>query len=165
MAAVALAPAAEGKQPKHRKHISPARERVVQALNRGLAGSPMAGTGRALEASGWKWGISPFFIAAIAESESSLGARACSGNRYNAFGLASCGTWNGVPPPTFRSWAHAYDFEARFLTGHTWVTSGWPHAQTTYDFHGYAACSSCWGAAAERHMRNRFGVSNRVRYP
>lgn len=124
----------------------------------------MAGTGRALEASGWKWHISPFFIAAIAETESSLGKAACSGNPYNAFGLASCGTWNGVPPPHFRSWAHAYDFEARYLTGHTWVTTGWPHARTTYDFHGYARCSSCWGATNESHMRARFGVSGSVVY-
>lgn len=147
---------------KPRQHINPKREAVVRSLDRGLAGTPMAGTGRSLEASGWKWGRSPFFIAAIAESESSLGAAACSNDRFNAFGLSSC--HSGWAVPQFRSWAHVYDFMGRYLTGHTSITHGWPHARTTYDFSGYAACSSCWGASTERHMRKRFGVGNSVLY-
>lgn len=137
-------------------HIRPAREHVVQILDHGLRGTPMAGTGRSLEASGWKWHISPYFIAAIAESESSLGFASCHGNPFNAFGLSSCTT--GWAVPYFHSWAHAYDFMGKFLS------SRWPTARTTYDFHGYAACSSCWGSSTERHMRHRFGVSGYVRY-
>lgn len=122
----------------------------------------MAGTGRALEAAGWKWHVSPYFIAAIAETESSLGAAACYRNRYNAYGLSSCTT--GWRVPVFVSWAHSYDFMARFLTGHTAVTRGWPRARSTYDYHGYARCSSCWGSKTAQHMRSRFGVPNYTGY-
>lgn len=121
----------------------------------------MAGTGRALEASGWKWHRSPYFIAAIAETESSLGAAACrkDGHRtYNAFGLASCG--RGWYVPDFVSWAHAYDFVAHYLA------TMWPHARTTYDYvrPKYAACPECWGWKTASHMRNRFGVGSSVLY-
>ncbi len=123
-------------------------------LEQGLAGSPMAGTARELEAAGRRHGVSPYFIAAIAATESSLGAAMC-GN-FNAWGLGNCtGIWN---VPAFRSWGEAYDYMARFLKGR------WPSARTTYDFGGYAACSSCWGAKTESHMRRLFGVSNSVRY-
>lgn len=124
----------------------------------------MAGTGRELEAAGRRWHIHPAFIAAIAWAESTAGHQACSSNRYNAFGLASCGTWNGKPPPRFASWAEVYDFMARYLRGHTWVTSGWPSARTTYDFHGYAACSDCWGRKTAVFMRSKFGLGNSVWY-
>ncbi len=141
----------------HRKpHISPLREQVVRRLDRGLASSPMARTGRALEASGWKWHVSPYFIAGIAATESTLGRAACYGNPFNAFGLASCNGSSWVP--NFRSWAHAYDFMGRFLSSH------WPNARTPYEFYGYAACSSCWGSATAWHMRDLFGVAPETRY-
>ena len=114
----------------------------------------MRGTGRALEASGWKWHVSPMFIAAIAATESSLGRAAC-WDRYNAFGLGSChGSW----VPRFRSWAHVYDFQARFLAQH------WPAARTTWDVRGYAACDSCWSRKTAWWMSRLFGVSADVRY-
>lgn len=128
---------------------------VAQALNRGLAGSPMASTGFALEAAGWRWHVSPFFIAGIAATESSLGVAGCPGT-LNYWGLSSCGSgWN---VPRFRSLAEAYEFVARFLA------TRWPDATSTYDYHGYAACSSCWGAKTAWHMSRLFGVSNFTRY-
>jgi hypothetical protein len=137
--------------------ISPKRENVVRTLNRGLYDTPMANTGRELEAAGWKHHVHPAFIAAIAGTESSFGAAACRGAPYNAFGLASCGSsWH---VPWFPTWASAYTFMARFLT------SRWPHARTAYDYYGYAACSSCWGAKTASWMRSRFGYSSSVVYP
>lgn len=139
-----------------RPRISTARETVVRTLDRGLADTPMRGTGRQLEASGWKWRVSPYFIAAIAGTESSFGRAACRGNPRNAFGLASCG--DGWHVPWFASWAHAYDFMGRFLA------LRWPHARTAYDYRGYAACAPCWGAKTAGWMRSRFGVGPSVRY-
>lgn len=137
------------------ERISPARERVVKQLNGNLAGTPMARTGRELEAAGWKWRIHPAFIAAIAGTESSFGRAGCRGNPRNSFGLASCGSsWN---VPYFPTWAAAYTFMGRFLT------SRWPHARSPYDYRGYAACSSCWGRATAFHM-SRFGMGTSVRY-
>jgi hypothetical protein len=126
------------------------RSDTAKALNRGLAGTPMAHTGYHLEAAGWRYRISPFLIASIAGTESSFGAAACRSNRFNAFGLSSCGS--GWSVPDFRSWRHVYLFMAKFLTDR------WPHARTSYDYHGYAACSSCWGAHTAWFMRHRFGV-------
>lgn len=132
------------------------RAEVWRRLERGLSGTPMAGTQRELETAGRRWHISPYFIAAIAGTESSFGFASCSSNRYNAYGLANCaGIW-GVP--AFTSWADSYEFMGRFLS------TRWPDARTTYDFGGYAACSQCWGARTEQHMRQRFGVSGYVRY-
>lgn len=148
---LALTTAAHARGTKH----SP-RYQVAAQLNRGLAHTPMANTGFALEAAGHRHHVSPFFIAAIAGTESSFGAAACTGNPRNAFGLASCGT--GWRVPYFPSWAAAYEFMGAFLT------SRWPRARTTYDFHGYAACSSCWGAKTAEHMRARFGVGPTVTY-
>ena len=135
---------------------------VGQALNRGLAGSPMAGTGFALEAAGWRWKIQPAFIAAIAAKESSRGVAACRNNRFNAWGLASCGT--GWHVPTFRSWSEAYQFMGRFLS------SRWPQALVPWDYAGYAAyvgtpsCSSCWGTKGAGFMRDLFGSNVGTRY-
>ena len=136
---------------------------VIRRLQRGLTGTPMSGSEGALLAAGLRYGISPYFIAGIAGTESSFGAAACRNNRYNAFGLSSCGS--GWYVPNFQSWGEAYDFMARFLTGRTSVTRGWPNANTTYDYSGYAACSSCWGRKTAEHMSNRFGVSSSVRFP
>lgn len=133
-----------------------AHDATIRRLQRGLAGTPMDGSAGSLEAAGRRYGISPYFIAAIAGTESSFGAAACSGNPYNAFGLSSCTT--GWHVPYFRSWSQAYLFMAKFLTDR------WPRARTVYDYHGYAACSSCWGASTAGHMRERFGVGPEVRY-
>ena len=135
--------------------ISPARERVVDALDAGLAGTPMAHTGRELEAAGWKWKVHPAFIAGIAGTESSFGRLGCRGNPRNSFGLSSCNS--GWRVPYFPTWAAAYDFMGRFLA------SRWPSARSPYDYHGYAACSSCWGRATSLHM-SRFGLGTNVRY-
>lgn len=128
----------------------------IRRLQRGLAGTPMDGSAGDLIAAARRYGISPYFIAAIAGTESSFGAASCSGNPYNAFGLSSCTT--GWSVPYFRSWREAYMFMGEFLT------TRWPSARTTYDYRGYAACSDCWGAKTATHMRQRFGVGNGVRY-
>lgn len=139
-----------------------AHDDVIRRLQRGLAGTPMSGSEKELEAAGRLYHVSPYFIAAIAATESSLGVAACANNRYNAFGLSSCGA--GWTVPNFQSWGEAYRFMAAFLTGHTRVTRGWPGARTTYDYHGYAACSSCWGSHTAAHMQRLFGVGNSVYY-
>lgn len=129
--------------------------RMVEILNRGLAGTPMAGTGAELERAGREFGIHPAFIAAIAGTESSFGEAMC-GN-YNAYGLANCsGIWS---VPAFRSWGDSYRFMGEYLS------SRWPSATTTYDYHRYAACSACWGRKNAMFMRTRFGVGHRTRYP
>lgn len=115
----------------------------------------MSGTGFALERAGWRWKVSPFFIAGIAATESSLGRASCYGAPFNAYGLGSCG---GSWVPRFRSWGESYLFMGRFLS------SRWPQALTTYDFYGYAQDSQAWGASTERHMRELFGVSPDTRY-
>lgn len=133
-----------------------AHDATIRSLQHGLAGTPMEGTAGPLEAAGRRWGISPYFIAAIAGTESSFGAQSCSGNPYNAFGLSSCTT--GWAVPRFRSWAQAYAFMARFLS------SRWPGATTPWSFTGYAACTDCWASKVAMHMRLRFGVGPQVRY-
>lgn len=123
---------------------------------------PMSGIGPVVETIGRRYGVQPEFMLATSVTESSMGLAACGYGGFNAWGLGNCdGRW---AVPEFGSWAQAFDFYARFLKGMTSVTSGWPNARTTYDYGGYAACSQCWGAATERHMRSIFGVSNSVVY-
>lgn len=132
------------------------RSEVAQTLNRSLAHTPMRHTGYQLERAGWRYHIHPALIAAIAGTESSFGSAACSNNRYNAFGLASCNeSWR---VPAFHSWEHAYNFMGRFLS------QRWPHAQTPYDYSGYAACTSCWGRKVAYYMQ-KLGFRPEVRYP
>lgn len=132
------------------------RARVWRQLERGLQGTPMAGTARELERAGRRHHVHPAFIAAIAGTESSFGAAGCSGNPRNAFGLSSCTT--GWAVPYFPTWQSAYEFMGEFLS------SRWPHARTPYDYHGYAACSACWGAKTAYWMETRFGVPPVVHY-
>ncbi len=139
-----------------------AHDDVIRRLQRGLAGTPMAGSERELEAAGRAYHVHPAFIAAIAGTESTFGEAACASNRYNAFGLSSCGS--GWSVPNFQSWGEAYRFMAAFLTGHTRVTRGWPGARTTYDYKGYAANSRSWGAKCAYWMQARFGLGNTVYY-
>ena len=134
-----------------------AHDNVIRRLQQGLSGTPMDGSAGPLEAIARKWRISPYFIAAIAGTESSFGAAACSGNQFNAYGLSSCTT--GWSVPHFRSWAESYEFMGRFLT------SRWPNARTTYDYHGYAKNSDSWGHKWAFWMRVKFGVDNLVAYP
>jgi hypothetical protein len=119
-------------------------------LNRGLAHTPMRGTGFALVVEAKKQNINPALIAGIAGTESSYGAAACWSNRFNAFGLGSCsGSW----VPAFGSWRDAYRYMAGFLRSH------WPTARSPYDLHGYAACDSCWADHTAGHMRELgFGI-------
>lgn len=132
------------------------RQTVVRRLQRGLQGSPMEGSERALERAGWRHGISPFFMAAVAATESSLGRAACSNNRFNAWGLANCsGIWY---VPAFGSWAEAYEFYARFLTGR------WPNATSAYHYYDYARCDACWARKTASWMSSLFGVGPDVRY-
>lgn len=130
---------------------------VVQKLNRGLRGTPMAGLGVTLRDIGRQYNISPFFMAAAAGTESSFGAAGCGNNPKNVWGLAACdGRWN---VPYFETWDEAIRFYAGFLRSH------WPSATSPYDFHGYAACGSCWGAKTSSWMSSRFGVSAYTKYP
>jgi len=133
-----------------------AHDATIRSLQRGLAGTPMDGSAGDLLAAARRHRISPFFIAAIAGTESSFGAASCRGNPYNAFGLASCGSSWRVP--YFPTWRSAYMFMGKFLT------SRWPSATTTMHYYGYAACSDCWGRKTAEHMRARFGVGPSVRY-
>lgn len=133
-----------------------AHDDMIRRLQKGLRGTPMDGSAGELEAAGRAYNIHPAFIAAIAGTESSFGAAACASNRYNAFGLSSCGS--GWSVPNFRSWGEVYVFMAKFLT------SRWAHARTTYDYHGYAANSRSWGAKCAYWMQARFGLGNTVYY-
>lgn len=133
-----------------------AHDATIRRLQRGLAGTPMAGTARELEAAGRRYRVHPAFIAAIAGTESSFGFAACHSNRFNAFGLSSCGA--GWRVPNFQSWGEAYEFMGRFLS------SRWPAARTTYDYHGYAANSDSWGRKCAYYMQARFGYGSGVRY-
>ena len=130
---------------------------VVNQLERGLRGTPMAGTARLLEAQGRRHRVSPFFMAAVAATESSLGRVPCSNNRKNVWGLASC--VNSWPVPYFETWKEAIAFYARFLS------SRWPGHSTPYSFRGYAACSDCWARKVSYWMRSLFGVPAETRYP
>lgn len=125
-------------------------------LNRGLAGTPLHGLGFKLEAAGYRWKISPFFMAAISATESSLGRELCNNNPKNIWGLASC--TNSWPVPYFETWREAFHFFGRFLV------KTWPGARTPHDFHGYAA-SSTWAYKTTYFMRALFGVGPSVRYP
>lgn len=150
LAALIVATTANAGRPGHRSA-------TAQRLNHGLQGSPMAGTGFALERAAFRWHVSPYFIAAIAATESSLGRAGCSGNRRNAFGLSSCGS--GWYVPYFRTWGHAYQFMGRFLS------SRWRGHSTPWSFRGYAACSDCWARRTAYWMRRLFGVGYGTRYP
>lgn len=133
------------------------RGQVIARLERGLRGTPMAGTGVILEKYGRQYGISPYFMVAVAATESSIGEAACSNNHYNVWGLASCN--NSWHVPAFGSWDEAISFYAQFLVSH------WPNHSTPYSFGGYAACSSCWGAKVSSWMHTLFGVAAVTRYP
>jgi len=117
----------------------------------------MAGTGAILERWGRRFHVSPYFMAAAAATESSLGEAACGYHGHNAWGLANCdGSWD---VPAFRTWDSAIAFYARFLS------SRWPGHSTPYSFTGYAACDSCWGNTVSRWMHSLFGVPALTRYP
>lgn len=150
-----------------------ARAAIVRKLNRGIAvyyrsqhrsSGPLSGQGWAIEAAGRRWGVSPYLMFATSITESSGGLAACYPNFRNIWGLASCGTWNGTPPPQWATWREAFDWYARFLTGRTSVTGGWPNARTAYDYHGYARDSHEWGRVTTGHMEWLFGESS-ARYP
>lgn len=130
---------------------------TVNVLERGLRGSPMAGTARILEGQGRRYHVSPYFMAAVAATESSLGRAACSNNRFNVWGLASC--VNSWPVPYFETWKEAISFYARFLA------TRWPGHSTPYSFRGYAACSECWARKVSYWMGALFGVPAVTRYP
>lgn len=130
---------------------------IIQRLERGLRGTPMAGTGRILRDMGKRYNVSPFFMAAAAFTESSAGAAGCGNNPRNVWGLAACdGRWH---VPYFNSWGEAIQFYARF------VSRQWPSATSPYHFYGYAACDACWGRKTAFWMSSRFGVSSYTKYP
>lgn len=133
-----------------------ATELDVARLSRGLAGSPMAGTARLLVANGRRVHVSPFFMAAVAKTESDLGRSACYENPRNVWGLASCNqSWT---VPDFPTWRAAIRFYADFLA------SRWPRHSTPYSFRGYATGVG-WADHVVYWMRALFGVGPSTRYP
>lgn len=146
-----------GRSFKARRAYEKQIEQVVRRLERGLAGTPMEGAGAILERHGRRYGVSPYFIVAAAATESSIGRAACSNNRFNVWGLSSCGS--GWYVPAFRSWDEAVAFYARFLS------SRWAGHSSPYSFRGYAACDECWGRKVSEWMHSLFGVPAVTRYP
>jgi hypothetical protein len=127
----------------------------VRRLNRGLAGTPLAGLGHVFEQAGRRYGISPYFMAAASGTESSFGAAGCGNNPKNIWGLANCtGIWH---VPYFETWDEAIGFYAKFLADR------WPSATSPYHYYGYAACDACWGRKTSLHMQ-RFGGGTSTRY-
>lgn len=151
------------------------REKILRHLHDGIShfyrtqgysSGPLSGHERAIEAAARRHNLSPYFLFAASVTESSGGLAACHPNRKNIWGLASCSTtWGRTPVPEWSSWEQAFDWYARFLHGQVGVSSGWPNARTTYDYTGYAKCSSCWGSSTASHMRQYFGVDNATTYP
>lgn len=131
--------------------------RVVQRLDRVLASTPLAGTGRDLEDIARRYHVSPYFIVAVAATESSIGRAACASNSKNIWGLSSCGS--GWYVPQFSSWRSAYEFFAAF------VNRQWPGHSSPWSFRGYAACSDCWARKVSSWMHTLFGVAAETRYP
>lgn len=130
---------------------------VRSNLQAGLAGTPMYASVVELEKAARKYGISPYFIAAAAGTESAFGRLSCRGNPRNVWGLGSCNRYWRVP--YFQTWRQAYTYYARF------ITTRWPRARTAYDLHGYCPpCGSRWGDATAYHMRRLFGVGPGLRY-
>lgn len=133
------------------------RDATITNLRAGLAGTPMAATVRELERVARVTGVSPYFIAGAAGTESAFGRLACRGNPRNVWGLGSCNRYWRVP--FFRTWRQAYTYYARF------IRERWPRARTAYDLHGYCECSArVWGSRTAYHMRRLFGVDARIRW-
>lgn len=130
------------------------RHDTARRLNATLAGTPLAGKGWLLEAEGYRGGIHPAFIAAVAGLESAWGRLPCSRNRFNYWGLGSCDrAWQ---VPYFQTFRQAVRYFARF------VRQRWPNARTPYDLHGYCECSH-WGSRVAWNM-DRLGFPPVVRY-
>lgn len=152
LAALTITPLANAQTP-HRTH----QDAVVSNLRAGLSGTPMYASVVELEKAAKKYGISPYFIAAAAGTESAFGRLACKGNPYNAFGLGSCDrAWK---VPHFYTWKQAYLYYARF------IRTRWPRARTAYDLHGYCECgATTWGSSTAWHMRRLFNVGPAINY-
>jgi hypothetical protein len=125
---------------------------VALKLKEGLRGTPLARHAFKLEAEGWRWNINPFFVAAVAGTESSFGAAACGGN---AWGLGNCGI-------AFTSLADGIGYATKLLR-----TSYLDDGLRTLEHVGgrYAACGSCWAERTEFFMRERFGSPLMLTYP
>lgn len=131
-------------------------ELEVERLDRVIAGTPMAGQAEVLIRLGKRYHVNPYFVIAVAATESSIGEAACGPGGYNAWGLGNCGSAWSVP--AFSSWADAYDYYMRFLNRQ------WPGHSTPWSFSGYAACDACWARKVSEWM-GRFGVAAVSRYP
>lgn len=130
---------------------------VVARLAHVIDGTPLAGTARDLEEVARHYHVSPYFIVAVAATESSIGEAACSSNRKNIWGLSSCG--GGWYVPKFASWREAYEFFAAY------VNRQFPGHSTPYSFADYAKCSACWARKVSEWMSSLFGVPAVTRYP
>jgi hypothetical protein len=131
--------------------IGNAASKDVKKLNRYLQNTPMKGTGEIVVKQARKYGISPYFVVAVAAKESSLGAASCSGNPKNVWGLGACGrAWQ---TPTFRNWIAAVNYFVRF------IDSRWPTADNPFQFYGYCnGCETEWGNSVATHMRHAGGT-------
>lgn len=135
------------------------RYQVAQALARGLRGTPVARQAWVLEDVAYHDGISPFFIAGAAGTESSVWRAPCPGDRFNGWGVASCGAaW---ADPGFTSYRQAFDWYARY------IRRQWPSARTPYDLHNYCGCGDiAWGNKTVAWIRQLFGnVPTGLAYP
>ena len=134
------------------KRMNERRLPVLRTLRAGLAGFPLALIADALEREGWRYNVSPYFLAAIAGKESTFGKAACGGN---AWGIASC----GMTFPTFADGAH---YTARLLR-QNYIDDG----LTTIPEIGYRYCvpPHSWIRDVTAIMRQYFGAAPVVTYP
>jgi hypothetical protein len=145
-----------------------ARAKTAIKLNRGLADTPMRGTGWVLERVAWRWNISPYFIIGVSGKESSLGRYACRSNPRNIWGLKSCRTGSYIDLdgdgrheslPVLRTWGHAYTWFARYIRVRQ------RHARTAFDIRNYCECDEHqWASVVAATIRRLFGASPHVRY-
>jgi len=135
----------------------------LRILTRGLRGTPLEGSARELYEESRRANFNPYVIVGASGVESSYGAAACYGNRFNIWGLGACGrAWH---EPYFATRRQAYRYFIRFIRSH------WPTATTIYQFYGYCVpYSRCgaplWGARALAKARQLFGpVSPGLAFP
>lgn len=146
-------PAHAAKRHPARHHGHSPRYLVAHRLAVGLRGTPLGPYAFAIERSGHRWHVSPFFIAAISSIESSFGAAACD---FNAFGINSCRGYN------FRSWPEGIEAEARLLR-QGYLDKGSRSLWSIGPIY-CPPCGSSWGDHVASVMRSQFGEPPVVTY-
>lgn len=110
----------------------------IAVLDAYLAGSPMAGQGKAFYEAAAANGLDPRLSVAIAKTESGLG-RAIPGG-YNAYGMTA-----GTAPGHGRigNWQAFASWEDAIWSNNTFIRSHWGSGAGPYNMRGYAS-SSTW---------------------